>query len=115
LFPFFSGDLMAFMDFWHLGLALFSTALFVLAIFFSLMLSRETKGEKYWFFFVITAFSMAVFHFVRHPWAFAFLFPTTIDLIQEIAEIVGAASLAFACFGLYISMKKIREKVGAEL
>lgn len=96
-------------------LTIVSTLLFILAVFFAIKLSRETSGEKYWFFLLVATVSMAVFHIVRHPWAAALLSGEAVNIIVEISEIVGAFSMAYAAFGLYTSMKRIREKISKEL
>jgi hypothetical protein len=86
-----------------------------LAVFFAIKLSKETRGEKYWFFLLVATVSMAVFHIVRHPWPASMLSEETVNVIIEITEIVGAFSMAYAAFGLYTSMKRIREKISKEL
>ena len=85
-----------------------STIFIIAAIFFSIMLSRETKGEKYWIFFVFSALGFGLSHLSGKLGQNFFG-------LQEAGEIIGAFSLAYACYGLYTSMKKIREKVGKEL
>lgn len=90
------------------ALIVLSSVFFLAAVYFSAMLSRETKGEKYWFFFLIAAVAFGAVHVVSKM---AFL---GLDL-QEILEIIGAFSLAYACFGLYDSMRKFRKKMGNDL
>ena len=85
-----------------------STLFMLAAIYYSALLSKETKGEKYWVFFLIAALAFGVLHILSK-------LGTETAAPREIAEIVGAFSLAYACFGLYTSMKKFRQKVGKEL
>lgn len=90
-----------------------STFFFIAAIIFSFKLSRETGGEKYWVFFLISAIAFGIAHLVRQvP---NFFLGNNVFLIAESSEIIGAFSLAYACYGLWTSMKKIRETVGKEL
>ncbi len=88
-------------------LIILSSAFFLAAIYFSAVLSRETKGEKYWFFFLVTALAFGAAHVVSK-----FSLPPE---LREVAEIAGAFSLAYACYGLYASMKKFRAKMGDDL
>ncbi len=103
------------LDIFSTIMTIVSTVLFILAVFFAIKLSKETRGEKYWFFLLVATVSMAVFHIVRHPWAASALSSEVANIIIEIAEIVGAFSMAYAAFGLYSSMKRIREKISKEL
>lgn len=95
-------------------LAVFSTFFGILAIWFSYKLSKETGGEKYWVFFLVAAISFSVAHFSSKGF-FINYSSETLFLIQELGEIVGSFSLAYAAYGLYSSMKKIRQKIGSEL
>ena len=92
----------------ELVMVFLSTIFIIAAIFFSLKLSRETKGEKYWIFFVFSALGFGLSHLSGKLGQNFFG-------LQEAGEITGAFSLAYACYGLYTSMKRIREKVGKEL
>lgn len=90
-------------------LVILSTLSFLAAIFFSYRLSQETKGEKYWVFFIIAAFGFGLAHLASKN-ILPVLSIGDSFILQEIGEIIGAFSLAYATFGLYSSMKKIREK-----
>jgi len=98
----------------ELVLAVISTVFFLAAIFFSYKLSKETGGEKYWIFFVIAAIGFSVADLASIGF-FLNISSEAFFAIREIGEIVGAFSLAYATFGLYSSMKKIREKMSKEL
>ena len=98
----------------ELVLAVISTVFFLAAIFFSYKLSKESGGEKYWVFFVIAAIGFSVAHFASNGF-FLNISTESFFVIREIGEIVGAFSFAYAAFGLYSSMKKIREKMSKEL
>ena len=98
----------------ELALSVISTLFFLAAIFFSYKLSKETGGEKYWLFLVIAAISFSVAHLAAKGFLLN-LSSGTFFLLRETGEIVGAFSMAYAAFGLYTSMKKIREKTSKEL
>ncbi len=98
----------------ELVLSVISTLFFLAAIFFSYKLSKEIGGEKYWIFFVIAAISFSVAHLATKGFLLN-LSSETFFVIREVGEIAGAFSLAYATFGLYSSMKKIREKISKEL
>jgi hypothetical protein len=95
-------------------LIVLSSIFFVAAILFSCKLSRETKGEKYWFFFVVSALGFGLSHLAAKGFLFGFSFEHSF-IVHELGEIIGAFSLAYATFGLYSSMKKIRERMSEEL
>lgn len=95
-------------------LTVVSTIFFLAAIFFSYKLSKETGGEKYWVFFVIAVISFGVAHIANKGFLFGFS-SETLFVVREMGEIVGAFSMAYATFGLYRSMKRIREEMSKEL
>ena len=94
-------------------LTIISTLFSLAAIYYSFMLSKETSGAKYWVFFLIASIAFAVAHLVSKD--FLGFSSETQFIVKEMAEIAGAFSLAYATYGLYSSMKKIREKIGKEL
>lgn len=97
----------------ELLLTVLSSIFFLAAVYFSFALSKETGGAKYWVFFLIASLAFATAHFISKEFL---AFSSEIEfVVKEVAEIVGAFSLAYATYGLYSSMKKIREKVGKEL
>lgn len=91
-----------------------SISCFALAIFFSIQLSKEASGEKYWFFFIIAAIGFALAHVLNVLSFFMILPKDPAYFLMEIGQIVGAASLAYACFGLFSQMKKIRQHLDEE-
>ena len=91
-----------------------STAFFIGAIYFSAMLSKETGNEKYWVFLIISAVGFGISHLAAKAVFFNFGAETAL-IIREIGEIIGAFSLAYATFGLYTSMRRIRKKIGGQL
>lgn len=94
-------------------LTIISTLFSLGAIYYSFMLSKETSGAKYWVFFLVAALMFAVAHLASKD--FLGIASETQFVVKEVAEITGMFSLAYATFGLYSSMKKIREKIGKDL
>ncbi len=97
----------------ELVLAVLSTLFFFGAIYFSFALSKETGGDKYWVFLLIASVAFTVSHLSSK----GFL-PLSLEngfVLKEAGEVVGAFSLAYATYGLWSSMKKIRERVGKDL
>lgn len=94
-------------------LTIVSSLFFVAALFFSVLLSKETGGDKYWVFLVIAVLGFGIAHLADKE--ILFFVGTNGNTLREIGEIMGAFSLAYAAFGLYYSMKKIREQIGGEL
>ena len=92
----------------------FSGVFLLGAIVFSFLLSRESGGEKYWVFFLLSAIGFAVSHFASVGF-FVFLPSDSESFVARVGQLVGAFSFAYACFGLFASMKKIRKKMSGEL
>ena len=90
----------------------FLTGLFFLcAMVFSFLLSRETGGERFWVFFFASALAFGAGFFSEN---FLFSQPLAGE-IKLLAQAIGSFSFAYAAYGLYSSMKKIREKTALEL
>jgi len=90
----------------------FLTSLFfIAAVVFSFLLSRETGGEKFWVFFFISALAFGASFFSENV-----LFSQPLaGQVKLFAQTIGSFSFAYAAYGLYSSMKKIREKTALEL
>lgn len=93
------------------GLVLIASLGFLVAVYYTYRLSEETKGEKYWAFFLIAALGLGV-----HEWISIFIDAHLVArnsaiILGEAGAIIGALSLAYASFGLYSYMKKVREKL----
>ena len=96
-------------------LTVISTISFIAALYFAYMLSKETKGEKYWVLFLISAVAFTISHILRHPELPVFFSESAREVLIEIMEVAGAFSFAYACYGLYSSMKRIRKKISEEI
>ncbi|MFB6242202.1 MAG: hypothetical protein ABEJ36_05385 [Candidatus Nanosalina sp.] len=98
-------------DAWNLGLVFFSSVVFAIAVYYTYRLSEETNRGKYWIFFLLAAIGLGM-----HEWLkvldFFLHFPANLyQVIRELGVVAGASSLAYGSYGLYKSMKEIREKV----
>ncbi len=87
-----------------------TTLFFGVALYLSIKLSREVKGEHYWIFFSISIIGFAMTHFAMTPGLLG-LNPTTLETIHEAGEIIGAFAIAYASYGLYTSLKHIRKRM----
>ena len=91
------------------GLALIFS---VFSLVFAFLLSRESSHEKYWVFLVLGSLALAVNTAVDiFP---LFLDTAILDLTSDVLLVVTSFCFAYAFWGLYSSMKKIREKVSGE-
>ncbi len=93
------------------GIVLLASIGFLIAVYYTFRLSEETKGEKYWAFFLIAALSLGVHQWIGLFFESHLLSRDAAILIGEVGAIVGALSLAYASYGLFSSMKRIREKM----
>jgi hypothetical protein len=82
------------------------------AVFFTFKLWEETRGERYWFFFLLSALGMLVHHSVVIPMGMGLVSEHDANLLSFAGELVGGLSLAYASFGLWKSMRHIRKRVG---
>jgi len=81
---------------------------FIVAVYFSFMLSKETKHEKYWLFL-----ALGFFIFATHHWSMMLteIIEERIQFfLEQATSIVGSLLIAYSTYGLYKSMKKINEK-----
>lgn len=93
------------------GLILLGSLGFLVVVFFAFKLSRETKNEKYWLILAISAIFLAVHQWAMVPWELHLITTEVKFVVQEVSVIIGAILFAFAVYGLYDSMKKIRRKM----
>lgn len=93
------------------GLVLLASLGFLAAVYYTYRLSQETKGEKYWTFFLVAAATLGLPYWLSIPHDLNLISGESLTLIGELAAIVGALSLAYASHGLYKTMKRIRKRV----
>jgi len=85
---------------------------FVVAIYFTYKLAKETKWEKYWIFFLISALAMGIYHFtIEIPGELGYVSSNIYYTAREVSEAIWAFGLAYASYGIYKSMKTIRKKL----
>ncbi len=86
----------------------------LLALVFSIKLSKEAGYEKYWVFLILGSFSLSLYILLSKIFT-TFFAPALHSLVLDLCLLVGTFSLAYAFFGLYASLRKIREKFSKEL
>lgn len=99
-------------------MALLTSILFLIAIigfivagYYTTKLAIETKGEKYWYFFAIAAFTMAL-HQITDLLAELNIITELHDTpVSLILHIIAGLSMAYASYGIVTSMIKIRKKI----
>ncbi len=92
-------------------LTIISSLILLIAVYYSFKLSKETKHEKYWLFLAFGFFIFAIHHWMMIPWNFNLANGNNKELIENISSIIGALFIGYATFGLYNSMKKVRNKI----
>ncbi|QKQ98375.1 hypothetical protein GKQ38_02500 [Candidatus Nanohaloarchaea archaeon] len=94
-----------------LSLVIFSSILFGVAVYYTYRLSEETNRGKYWIFYLLAAIGLGMHEWLKVLHIFLRIPEPIYNLLLELGIVAGAASLSYASYGLYTSMKKIREKV----
>ena len=84
---------------------------FLAATLFTLKLSIETRGEKYWLMFFLAALSLGLHQWVQLPGAGKIFSENLRDPIMELGHIIGGICIAYASFGIHKTMMKIRKRV----
>jgi len=92
-------------------LIIVTSMIFLIAVYFSFKLSKETNHEKYWFFLALGFFTFAIHHWTMIPGILAIMNESTREVIEKSSAIIGATFVAYATYGLYASMKKINKKL----
>jgi NADH:ubiquinone oxidoreductase subunit 4 (subunit M) len=94
-----------------LVLVILSSILFAVAVYYTYRLSEETNRGKYWVFFLLAAIGLGMHEWLKVLQIFLRIPEPMYNLLLELGVVAGAASLSYASYGLYTSMKEIREKV----
>jgi uncharacterized membrane-anchored protein len=94
------------------GLILLGSLGFLVVVYYAFRLSKETKNEKYWLVLAISAIFLAIHQWTMIPWELHVITNDVRFVIQQISVIIGAVLFAYAIYGLFTSMKRIREKMG---
>lgn len=93
------------------GLILVGSLGFLIALYYAVMLSRETQHERYWLMLGLSALFLAIHQWTMIPWEFHLITNEIKFLIEQLSAILGAITFGYATYGLATSMRKIREKV----
>lgn len=93
------------------GIVLLASLGFLVAVYYTYRLSQETKGEKYWSYFLIAALLFGFHYWAELPLVLGLISKATQTLLVEFAAILGALSLAHASRGLYRTLRRIRQRV----
>lgn len=87
---------------------------FVIAVYYTFKLVRETKYERYWIFFFISAVFMGIHHIAVIPFNSGLISEHNFHTLEDIGEIVGALALAYAAYGISKSMREVRKRFPQE-
>lgn len=88
-----------------------SLAAFGVAAYFAYRLLGETRGERYWPWIFAAVVVMALHHATEIPWRSGLISHEAHEAVQKATETGAALALAYATYGLYRSMRSIREKL----
>ncbi len=94
----------------HTIILLVGSTGFMAAIYFSVRLSIETRNEKYWLMFALSALCFAL-----HYWLMVFDFYEMVPMGmavrgEAISGLLGAFLFGYASYGLHRALVNIREK-----
>ena len=92
-------------------LVFFASFIFLIAVYFSFKLSKETHHEKYWLALAIGFFIFAVHHWLEIPADFGIISEEKERIIEQFSSIIGSILFAYATHGLYTSMREINKKL----
>ena len=87
-----------------------ASLIFLIAIYYSFKLSKETHHEKYWLALALGFLVFAIHHWIEIPLSFGLLSEGVERVIEQVSSIIGSALFAYATHGLYISMKEINQR-----
>jgi len=85
--------------------------LFLLAMYFSFKLSKETQHEKYWIFLAIGFLVFALHHLSMIPLMFGIISEDLQHFLEPLSSILGTIFISYAMWGLYSSMNKVKKRL----
>ena len=91
-------------------LIVLASLIFLIAVYFSFKLSKETHHEKYWLSLSFGFLVFAFHHWMEIPLSLGFIEESLESVIEQISSIVGSVLFAYATRGLYNSMKEINAR-----
>ena len=92
-------------------LVFLASVLFLISVYFSFKLSKETKNERYWLLLAVGFFIFATHHWLMIPFVGGFISEDVVFFAEQITSIIGAILIAYSTYGLYSSMKIINERL----
>lgn len=92
-------------------LVFLASFVFLIAVYFSFRLSRETQHEKYWLALAVGFLVFAIHHWLEIPLGMGLLPEGTERIVEQFSSIIGSILFAYATHGLYKSMKEINKKL----
>ncbi len=93
------------------GLILLGSIGFLVVVYYTFRLSKETKNEKYWLILAVSAVFLAVHQWTMILWDLHIITDNINLMIQQISILIGAVLFGYAIYGLFTSMKEIKEKM----
>jgi len=92
-------------------LTIIASVVLLFAVYFSFKLSRETKHEGYWLSLSLGLFIFAVHHWLMIPSLWGNISDAALELVENITSILGGILIVYSTYGLYKSMKTVKQKV----
>ena len=92
-------------------LLIIASIVLLVAVYFSFKLSRETKHEKYWILLSLGLLIFAIHHWLMIPFQFGNVSSEARELIDSFSSILGGILIAYSTYGLYKSMRLVKQKV----
>ena len=86
-------------------------AAFLVSLWFTFNLARETKWEKFWTFFFLSSGLFFLNFLAGSVWLQGVFDPLTQLRLQQVGVVFGALTLAAASYGLHKQMRLVREKL----
>lgn len=84
---------------------------FFVALYYAFKLSKETQNEKYWLSLAISALFLTLHEWIEIPWILHIVSDNAKAIMKHSTAFIGSILFAYAMYGLYTSMKKIKEKL----
>ncbi|MFH1211158.1 MAG: hypothetical protein V1645_04575 [archaeon] len=92
-------------------LAFLASVVFLVAVYYSFKLSKETRHERYWLLLALGFFVFAIHHWTILLGFYGAISESTNLLVEQVSSIVGALLIAYSTYGLFVSMRRVREKL----
>ncbi len=93
------------------GLVLLGSLGTLAAFYYSILLSRETRNERYWVAMAIAAGLFAIHQWLLIPWEFGIISEATRLVAEEVSVVLSSIFFGYSVHGLYSSMRRIRDRI----